>query len=158
MAIGQLSSAGMAFKSNKDAQKQTARASADLTRRMEMSQHDAIAARPQAAQARMQAMRQKLGLLSPLNDMAGEITGGRKVDLAAAGANPMPIRALPSQMSTMGANGKPDLVKLRAHGIDPNDPQAAAKLAAAMGNLGYDVSSAIGSTPVSNRGVVKVTG
>jgi len=139
MALGSIITGTMANRRAKDAQKVADRAAKDLTRRMDVSQQDMTAYRPEAAEARMRALRARLGVMQPLSNMTGEVTGRPQAELAPLGTSPLAMQPLPSQLSTLGANGKPDETKLRANGIDPKDPNAQALLEQKLRGYGYNV-------------------
>lgn len=153
--MGSIVSGGLAYKSNKDAQKQTARASRDLTRRMEQGAVDMTAYRPEAAEARMRALRARLKIAEPLNNLTGEITGRPTADLAPLGNSPLSMKPLPSQSSIYGADGKINEVGLRSHGIDPKDPNAQSLLEEKLRSYGYNAGTP-SAPPPQPRGVRKV--
>jgi hypothetical protein len=128
----------MANRRAKDAAKEAKNASRDLTRRMEMSREDMTAYRPEAAEARMRALRARLGIMEPSRNMTNAITGMPQADLAPLGQSPVAMKPMLSQQSVNGANGKVDATKLQAHGIDPNDPNARALLEQKLRGYGYN--------------------
>lgn len=113
MAIGQITAASLAHADNKRAAKATARANADLTRRMETGRQDYLARRPEAAQERMKALRQQLGLLGPQNKLTQEMGGGDPgyaLDFGqVANESPLGMKPLQSQLGTTDAMGRPVL-------------------------------------------------
>lgn len=139
MALGSIITGTMANRRAKDAQKASNRAAKDLTRRMDVSQQDMTAYRPEAAEARMRALRARLGIMEPMSNMTGAITGMPQADLAPLGQSPLSMQALPSQLSTTGADGKVDATKLGAFGIDPKDPNAQRLLEERLRGYGYNV-------------------
>lgn len=124
MAIGQSIAGGLAYKNNKDAQKQTAAASRDLTRRMETSALAYKEQRPYAAEDRMNALRAQLGLLSPLNSLTSQITGGPQLDLNAAAQNPLTGHQTAVQTPALAAAGK--LPTRRGDVVWPTAPKPSA--------------------------------
>jgi hypothetical protein len=112
MAAGQSIAGGLAYKNNRDAQKATAKANAELTRRMEQGRQDYLARRPQAAEERMKALRAQLGLLGPLNKLTQEMGGGGDYSLdfgQVANESPLAMTPLQSQLYQTDAYGKPVL-------------------------------------------------
>jgi hypothetical protein len=135
MAMGSIITGTMANRRSKDAAKDAKRASADLTRRMETSSADMGAYRPEAAEARMRALRARLGIMEPLSNMTGAITGMPQADLAPLGQSPLAMKPLPSQLSTTGPGAD---ARLAAYGIDPKDPNAQALLEQKLRGYGYN--------------------
>jgi hypothetical protein len=136
MAIGESISGGLAYKNNKEAQKQQKDAYNDLTARMEASKVVYDEARPEAQRQRAAALQTQLGTLKPLNSMVSEMTGGKyaqdfeaipkgsPASVAAAGG----ARPTPSQLGPMYDGGySPSLIlELQAQGYDVSGiPQAA---------------------------------
>lgn len=135
MALGSIITGTMANRRAKDAQKASNRAAYDLTKRMETSAADMGAYRPEAAEARMRALRARLGIMGPLSNMTEATTGMPQADLAPLGQSPLAMQPLPSQLSTTtpGAANR-----LSAYGIDPKDPNAQALLEQKLRGYGYN--------------------
>ncbi len=136
MALGSIITGTMANRRAKDAAKESRNASRDLTRRMETSSADMGAYRPEAAEARMRALRARLGIMEPLSNMTGAVTGMPQADLGQLGQSPLAMQPLPSQLSTKGPGAES---KLSAYGIDPKDPNAQALLEQKLRGYGYNV-------------------
>lgn len=124
MALGSIITGSMANRRAKDAQKSADRAAQDLTRRMDISQQDMTAYRPEAAEARMRALRARLGIMEPMSNMTAATTGMPQADLSGLGQSPLAMQPLPSQLSTTGPGGEVAATKLNALGIDPKNPEA----------------------------------
>lgn len=139
MALGSIITGTMANRRAKDAQKASNRAAQDLTRRMDISQADMTAYRPEAAEARMRALRARLGIMEPLSNMAGATTGMPQADLAPLGQSPLAMQPLPSALSTTGPGGKPAEARLGTYGIDAKDPEAQRLLEERLRQYGYNV-------------------
>jgi hypothetical protein len=153
MAIGGIVSGGMNFKSNKTAQQQQRRASNDLTRRMETSQADYLARRPQAQQERAAALQTQLGLLKPANGLLGEMTGGRyALDFGAIPKqSPVSMKPLQSQLGNEWGGGydRDTLRQLREQGYDIKGiPVGAAN----PKDTKYKPPAPVSSKPVTLRG------
>lgn len=112
MAAGSIVTGSLAHAQNKWAARDTRRANAELTRRMEVGKQDYLARRPEAAQERMKALRQQLGLLGSQNKLTQEMGGGGGYGLdfgQVANESPLAMNPLQSQLKQTDATGRPVL-------------------------------------------------
>jgi hypothetical protein len=134
MAIGSSISGGLAYKNNRDAQKDQRKANADLTRRMEVEQANYQAYRPEAQRQRAAALQARLGLLQPANGMLSEMTGGRyaldfgalpKTSPTMPGGRSKPVQSQLGEPAAGGGYDPATLRALQAQGYDIGGAKAA---------------------------------
>lgn len=91
----------------------------------------------------MRALRARLGVLEPLNNMTAQVTGQPQADLSGLSQSPVNVTPLPSESSIYGADGKVDETKMRAYGIDPRDPNAQSLLQEKLRGYGYNIPAPV---------------
>lgn len=121
---------GLQYASADNAAKDLHRATSRLTDRMRASQRHYQERRPQAAAQRQTALRSQLGLYSPMNQMLGDMSGGRySIDTSGIAAkSPLEFKATGAELDTAGTP------------YDQMDTVTAAQRLGQVSDLGYDVS------------------